>query len=54
MNDGRLRSVYLVGIGISAYALWYFASLGAMLYATVFGVLTVFFVARLRVLTRDS
>lgn len=54
MSERRLRSVYLLGIAVSAYVLWYFASSGANLYAAAFGLATVFFVVRLRKLTADS
>lgn len=53
MNERRLRPVYLIGMGGSAYALWYFYSVGATLSAAVFALATVFFVVRLRMLTSD-
>ncbi|MFC6769855.1 hypothetical protein [Natrinema soli] len=46
--------MYLVGVGISAYAFWYFASLGDYLYAGPFALVVVFSIVRLRVLTVDS
>ena len=55
MNDGRLRSVYVVGLMGSAYAFWYvLSSLNSSLYALPFALTTVFFVVRLRMLTADS
>ncbi|MFB1063640.1 hypothetical protein [Natrinema sp. H-ect4] len=54
MNERRLRPVYLIGVGISAYAFWYFASLGDYLYAVPFALVVAFSIARLRVLTADS
>ncbi|WP_254522621.1 hypothetical protein [Natrinema caseinilyticum] len=54
MNEGRLRSVYLLGIAISAYALWYFVSSGAAVPAVAFVLLTGFFLLRLRTLTAGS
>ncbi|PGF15534.1 hypothetical protein CP556_04975 [Natrinema sp. CBA1119] len=54
MNERRLRPVYLVAVGLSAYAFWYFASLGDYLYAGPFALVVAFSIARLRVLTADS
>ncbi len=55
MNEDRLRSVYVVGIMVSAYVFWYaLSSLESYLYAIPFALATVFFVVRLRMLTADS
>ncbi|ELY64683.1 hypothetical protein C489_16490 [Natrinema versiforme JCM 10478] len=54
MNEQQLRPAYLAGIGISAYALWYFATAGSSLPAVAFGVVLAVFVVRLRQLTADS
>ncbi|SEQ96004.1 hypothetical protein [Natrinema salaciae] len=54
MNERRLRSVYLVGVGVSAYAFWYFLSAGSDLVAVAFGVATIVLIARLRAVTADS
>ncbi|WP_226005201.1 hypothetical protein [Natrinema salinisoli] len=54
MNDRQLRPVYLIGMGGSAYALWYFYSVGETLLAVAFAVLTVFCVVRLRKLSTDT
>ncbi|QLK25087.1 hypothetical protein HYG81_13365 [Natrinema zhouii] len=54
MNEQQLRPVYLAGIGISAYALWYFASAGSNLVAVAFGLVTAFLVVRLRLLVANS
>lgn len=54
MNDRQLRPVYLIGMGGSAYALWYFYSVGATLAAAAFALLTVFCVVRLRKLSSNT
>ncbi|WP_254762982.1 hypothetical protein [Natrinema marinum] len=55
MNEDRLRAVYVVGLMASAYVFWYvFTSFDSILYAVPFALATVFFVARLRLLTADS
>ncbi|MFC4436374.1 MULTISPECIES: hypothetical protein [Natrialbaceae] len=37
MNDRRLRSIYLLGVGLNALALVYAVSDGALLFAVTFG-----------------
>ncbi len=54
MNERRLLPVYLLGAAGSAYAFWYYVSMGSVPSALLFGVLTAAFVARLRILTADS
>ena len=51
MND---RPLYLLGIGASAYALWYFASINAYVPAVAFGIVTLVLVVRLRKLIAGS
>ncbi|WP_169924394.1 hypothetical protein [Natrinema ejinorense] len=54
MNEQRLRPVYLIGLAGCAYALWYYLSVGATVYAAAFGLATVALVLRLRTVTADD
>ena len=54
MNERQLRTVYLAGIGVSAYAFWYYLSVGLNLYAAAFVLATVVLVVRLRMVVTDS
>lgn len=54
MNERRLRPVYLIGIGASAYALWYYFSVGATVSAVAFGLVTAVLLVRLRIVSADE